>query len=368
MHDVPEEVRIAACAAADAYKIEMIKNNARMRKSFYRLRLQKDAAIQSAIGPKKYQDYITLRDGVRTKLRNIVMPAISTAEDSAIYVNTRNQVLSEARQRIDGLGIDSERLKEIKGRYTDRALSLVKPPLLDDRPRSLVKRPVLDERVQAYAPVAGSQNATPVELKAPYASATVFPSGHAEGEGTWSTGGTALDEKTGIMEIKQSISNLNADGDDRAYVNQSCLLDAFFRMPVTAAIRIETEFSCLDALRWSGTMLDELGVSGGYCRVFCFHSCHIFIKDVRYESGNEVLWSAVVVFHDTDHSWTHSRYVRPDTVRRSYSPRYLYAEGTWLKLSVGFIYMNDFHVDDVGCWSELSSTWYLPRFTVQPLG
>lgn len=276
-----------------------------------------------------------------------------TTESLKLTSQMRRRILTEVKQTVSQLGIDTRKMEQIQKRYIAEARSAVEGALVAREEAPYV------EVSPAESP---SRSHNPWEWRsAPYA-------------GQWGTGwssGTrgarwvshSESRLTGAINCWSSMSIYGADDSDYTYTNAFSELQFWFAMPAAGLVEVWLYLQAIDT-PYGGCLDDEWGFSDAdiqersrpYLWILSPYGGTRYATLLDYRRGeDEGCWGAPIA---AGGNYRYAHLFSLDS----------YGAGQWVLCGVGIHDYNYFWVNDMSCNTYMTSRWFLRDVAVRSTG
>lgn len=373
IHEVPADVSFAALDDA-AMRVKQIASvNVKLSSSLRRLRDECRKEIRSAIGADRLENYDQLHETIKRRFVGIVNATRPTTESLNTASRARREILTEVKQTVSQLGIDTTRIGEIQEGYIAEAQSAVEETL-----RAREAAPY----VEVSSDEAPSLSSNPWEWRsAPYIGQWGYEwdDGSVGGPGTdgfnliWQPPAPpwypferlhshSEDRLTGGLSCMSRMSLYGSDG-EFGYTDVYSELQFWFKMPAAGLVEVWLYLQAIDT-PWGGWLADEWGfsdanieqISRPYLWIIAPLDKPRYGTLLDYRRGeDEGQWGTVIA------GGGQYRYAHLFSLDA-------YSAGQWVLCGVGLHDFNYFWVDDMSLEMSATNRWFLKNVAVRSTG
>lgn len=353
--NVPDEVLTAASDDAATRDKQFASTHTELSASLRRLKEECRREIRSALGADMYGRYDKIREEARLRFAELAGETRHTTESLQRTSERRRVISKDAKQALGQLGIDMQKIEQIRKRYTAEA-------------RSAVEEAFMAREVAPYVELSPAED--------PSRNANQWGSRSAPYQGMWGNSfsdGTrgdrwanhSEDHLSGEINCESALSIYGADDGDYSYANALSEMQFSFQMPAAGLVEVVATFQAIDT-PYSGCLWDELGYSDAniqqlsrpYLVTPSFPSPvyrYGTFLDYRRGEHEEGCWSSTISA-PASLRWAHLYSLKS------------YAAGQWIYCGVGVHDYNFIGVNDMSCHTYMRSRWLLTHVSVRSTG
>ncbi len=349
----PKEALLAAADDAASREKQVISDGVQLSETLGRMKDECRKEIRAVIGADKLEGYEKFHERAKQRLADLPGLTRHTTESLRLGSQLRRQVLMEAKQFVNRLGIDTRKIEEVQKKYIAEARSAVERAM-----RAREEAPYV-EITPADAP---TPSHNPWEWKSP---PYVGQWGTQWYYGTRGTRWASHFESriTGEINCWSGMNISGADDSDTTYTNGYSEVQFWFRMPAAGLVEVWVYLQAIDT-PYGGCLEDEWGFSDAdiqqrsrpYLWILSPFGSPRYNTLLDYRRGeDEGCWSGSIT------GAGNFRYAHLFSLDS-------YAAGQWVLCGVGVHDYNYFWVNDMSCHTNMTSRWFVKNVAVRSTG